>query len=73
MRVVVVLTITGDKETIIEGDADFNRGHALDALEERDIGFWLDNYRFVEPQGRRHRKGRVFCPWSSVLFVEEVG
>jgi hypothetical protein len=67
MKVVVTLTVTGDKETMLEGYARFG---GSDVLEQRGIGFWLHNYRFVGPGGKRYRKGRVFCPWTSVLMAE---
>ena len=72
MKVIVTLTITGDKETVIEGDAGVFDTYwtPKGELEDRQVGFWLDNYRFVEPEGKRYRKGRVFCPWTSVLYVQ---
>ena len=72
MKVSVHLTIDGQKETILEGEApsfDSLSDHK-DDLEEKGLGFWLEHYRFVESEGRRYRQGRVFCPWTSVLYVQ---
>jgi hypothetical protein len=69
MRVAVTLTIDGTKETVIEGEARFS---SEDKLEAENIGFWLDKYCFVEPSGKRYRQGRVFCPWTSVLYMEDI-
>ena len=73
MRVIVTLTIDGTKETVIEGDAGVFDTYwtPKGELEDRQVGFWLENYRFIEAEGKRYRKGKVFCPWTSVLYVEE--
>jgi len=36
----------------------------------RDIGFWLEDWRYAGNTGAAH-KGKVFCPWTSVLFIIE--
>jgi len=69
MNVIVTLTITGDKETVLEGYASFADA---DVLEQKGIGMWLDRWRYAEGKGREH-KSRVFCPWTSVLMVETKG
>lgn len=70
MKVSVHLTIGGQKETILEGEARSFDGDRNDVLEDKGLGFWLERHRFVEPEGKRYRKGRVFCPWTSVLYVQ---
>jgi len=70
MKVSVHLTIDGQKETILEGEARSFDGDRNDVLEDKGLGFWLEHYRFVEHEGKRYRKGRVFCPWTSVLYVQ---
>lgn len=75
MRVIVTLTIDGMKETRIEGESKvFDGGDPMqwDILEFRQIGLWLDSWRYAEVGANNH-KSRVFVPWSSVLYVEEVG
>ena len=74
MRVAVHLTIDGVRETTLEGDGwIFEAGHPMipDTLEEGDIGFWLENWRYAGIGSPNH-KSRVFCPWGSCLFVETV-
>ena len=70
MRIIATITIDATKETMLEGDSPFMSGGSGDQLEQKGLGFWLDNYRFVESEGKRYRKGRVFCPWTSVLYVQ---
>jgi len=36
----------------------------------RDIGFWLEDWRYAGNTGAAH-KGKAFCPWTSVLFIIE--
>lgn len=74
MRVIVTLVDTG-KETRIEGDSpifsngiDYKKG--FDS-RLRDIGFWLDNWRYAGHSGP-NQKSRVFIPWMSCLIVEEL-
>lgn len=71
MRVVVTLTIDGTKETKIEGDAGVFDTYwtPKGELEDRQVGFWLDNWRYADLGSPKH-KSRVFCPWTSVLMVE---
>lgn len=75
MRVMVTLTITGEKETRLEGDApifgdgiDYKRG--FDG-RLRDIGFWLENWRYAG-HGSPNQKGKVFIPWGSALYIVEM-
>jgi hypothetical protein len=72
MKVSVHLTIDGQKETILEGEARSFDGlsERNDVLENKGLGFWLERYRFAEAEGKRYQKGRVFCPWTSVLYVQ---
>ena len=71
MRVVAVLTIDGKNETVIEGTSPFMEGEPGDKLEEAGLGVWLSNWR---SDGRgRPRRGKVFLPWTSVLYCEERG
>jgi len=72
MRVIVTLTI-GEKETVLEGEAPiFGRdyGKRVDS-RLRDIGMWLENWRYAGRGGPAH-KSRVFIPWASALMIEEV-
>jgi hypothetical protein len=76
MRVVVHLTLDGAKETTLEGDAgvfDSKPGElvARDLLQIRNIGFWLTKWRYVG-HGGPNQKSRVFIPWTSVLFTEDI-
>lgn len=76
MRVIVHLTLDGTKEIELEGDAsifDTKPGELIvrDLLELRDIGFWLTEWRYPGHSGP-NQKGRVFIPWGSALFIEEV-
>ena len=74
MRVIATLTV-GEKETRIEGDApifsnpDYKKG--VDA-RLRDIGFWLENWRYAGNGGPNYKTGRVFIPWASALYIEEL-
>jgi len=67
MRVIVTLTI-GEKETVLEGEApifgrDYRKG--VDS-RLRDIGMWLENWRYAGRGGPAH-KSRVFIPWASAV------
>jgi hypothetical protein len=73
MRIIVTLTISGEKETRIEGDCpifdgqvDYQKGYDK-RLE--NIGFWLSDWRYAGHGGPNH-KSRVFVPWGSCLMVE---
>lgn len=75
MRVMVHLTVDEVKETILEGDAAVFRNHVdyskgFDS-RLRDIGFWLENWRYEGHRGPNN-KSRVFVPWSSALYIEEL-
>lgn len=73
MRVMVHLMITGEKETILEGEApifgnrDYKKGFDN---RLRDIGFWLSDWRYADHSGPKST-GRVFIPWGSALMVIE--
>ncbi len=69
MRVIATVTIDGEKETRLEGESPFMSGEPGDQLEQKGLGVWLTDYRINGQRGRAHR-GRVFCPWTSVLYVE---
>jgi len=71
MKVVVHLTLDGMKESILEGDSTFLSGAPGDELEQKGLGFWLSEWRCAELHSHS-RKGRVFIPWPSALYVEEV-
>lgn len=74
MRVRVVLTIDGTKETIIDGDGDvFGHVDYKKGVDTRlrDIGFWLENWRYAGVGGPNN-KSRVFIPWSSALYIQEL-
>lgn len=76
MRVSVTLTIDGVKETVLEGVSSlFSDG--VDYMKGfdsrlRDIGFWLENWNYAGQGGAKH-KGRVFVPWTSALYILELG
>ena len=73
MKVMVTLTI-GNKETRIVGDTDvFDKLLSYEGSHKRlaAIGFWLRDWKYAGYGGPNH-KSRVFCPWTSVLMVEEV-
>jgi hypothetical protein len=73
VRVIATLTIDGIKEIRIEGDSTFLGGAPGDVLEEKGLGFWLSKYRIGSQRGRVPRsRSRVFLPWTSVLYTEEV-
>jgi len=72
MRVIATITIDGNKGTRIEGESPFMGGVPGDTLEQKGLGIWLDHWRYAGEKGSHH-KGRVFCPWTSVLFVEQNG
>ncbi len=68
MKVTATVTV-GTIETKIRGECPFLDGKPGDGLEEKGLGFWLDNYNF-DGGGRQH-KGRAFIPWTSCLYLEE--
>jgi len=75
VRVIATLTIDGIKETRLEGDSaifdspvDYQKGYNKRLAA---IGFWLENWRYAGHGGRNHNN-RVFVPWSSALYVQEV-
>lgn len=73
MRVMVVLTIDGEKETKLVGEAaifgnDYRKG--FDG-RLRDIGMWLENWRYAGHAGPSHTS-KIFIPWSSALYIEEL-
>ena len=74
MRVRVTLTITGEKETILDGDApifgnrDYKKGFDR---QLRDIGFWLENWRYAD-HGSPNTKSKIFIPWGSALMIQEL-
>lgn len=75
MKVRVTLTIDGVKEMVLEGDSslfapeDYREGQDISL---RDIGFWLENWNYAGQSGAKH-KGKVFVPWSSALYILELG
>jgi len=75
MRVMVTLTITGEKETRLTGDAAVFGNHAdyREGFDSRlrDIGFWLENWRYNGCAGPSNHS-RVFIPWTSALMIEEL-
>lgn len=75
MRVTVHLTIDGINETRIEGDCpifddlvDYQKGYDKRLA---NIGFWLTSWKHSGHSGPNY-KSRVFIPWTSALYVEEV-
>jgi len=71
MRVTVTLTIS-ERETVLEGDAGVfdTCWTPKDELEDRHVGFWLSNWRYVSEYDKgSYHKSLVFCPWT-VLMVE---
>jgi len=76
MRVIVHINIASDKETILEGEAaifgkhDYRQG--VDR-QLRDLGFWLEDWCYLQSatKGAPH-KGKVFIPWGSALYIQEV-
>jgi len=74
MRVRVTLTITGEKETILDGDCPlFGNGDYRKGVDTRlrDIGFWLENWRYAN-HGSPNSTSRVFIPWASALMIQEL-
>jgi len=74
MRIRVTLTITGEKETILDGACSlFGNGDYQKGVDTRlrDIGFWLENWRYGGQSGP-NSKSRVFIPWGSALMVQEL-
>lgn len=74
MRVLVHLTIDGERETRLEGDAPvFGQSNYTKGFDSRlrDIGMWLSNWRYAGHSGPNN-KSRVFIPWVSALFIEEL-
>ncbi|MBA7711339.1 hypothetical protein ES703_120298 [subsurface metagenome] len=69
MRVVVIVTIDGKKETRIEGECLFMSGQAGDKLEQQGLGVWLHDWQ-ENPGKGAHHKSRVFVPWTSCLYIE---
>ena len=69
MRVMATLTIDGEKETRLEGDAQIFDRHQKPWLG--DIGMWLENWRYAGHSGPNN-KSRVFFPWGSALYIEEL-
>jgi len=65
----VIVTLDDGQETRIEGDASIF-GKGFDS-RLRDIGFWVDNWRYAGQSGPNH-KNRVFIPWTSALMVEDL-
>jgi len=69
MKVIVHLT---EGEKMLTGEApifgvDYQKG--IDT-RLKDIGFWLENWRYTGNSGAAH-KGRVFVPWGSALYIVE--
>ncbi|MBA7703100.1 hypothetical protein ES703_111882 [subsurface metagenome] len=75
MKVIVTLTIDGTKETRLEGDCPFfgdGIGYKKGVDRQlRDIGFWLFDWRYAGHSGPP-QKSRVFVPWTSALYIEEL-
>jgi len=75
MKVRVTLTITGEKETVLDGDCPFfGTGDYKNGVDTRlnDIGFWLSNWRYTGQKGGNCNTSRVFVPWGSALMIEEL-
>ena len=70
MKVIATLAITGEKETRLEGVAQIFDSHIPGWLSE--IGFWLENWRYAGNSGPNNKTGRVFIPWSSALYIQEL-
>jgi len=68
MKVTAIVTI-GRIETSIRGDSHFLDGKPGDSLEEKGLGFWMDDFSLHD--AGRHHEGRVFIPWSSCLYMME--
>ena len=69
MKVIATLTITGEKETRLVGDAQIFDSHSPVWLS--DIGFWLTDWRYDGHSGPSH-KSKVFIPWGSTSFIQEL-
>ena len=70
MKVIVVLTIDGTKETVLEGEADVFDSNFSPSDSLSSIGFWLSNWKCCQLGARPHKKSRVFVPWTSCLYAE---
>ena len=74
MKVQVVVTIDGAKETSLVGDAavfepvDYTKG---DDKGLRDIGFYLTDWKCARQKGTPH-EGWCFIPWGSALYISEL-
>jgi len=72
VRVVVHLTFDGGREIKIRGDSPFFDDAVGDQLEEKGLGFWIRDWRTGEGGPGTYNRSHVFCPWNSVLYVEEL-
>jgi hypothetical protein len=71
VRVVAIITIDGNRETMIEGDSPFMAGEPGDELERKGLGIWLNDWSDNPAKGKRsHHRSKVFVPWSSCLYIE---
>jgi len=72
MQVSVTVAI-GEREVVLEGDCALlgARPYMKGSSFLRDIGFWLENWRYAGHSGPPN-KGRVFIPWTSALYVIEL-
>lgn len=75
MRVIVTLAIDRTKEIRLVGDSpifgdrtDYRKG--VDS-RLRDFGFWVTDWRYEGHSGPA-QKSRVFIPWTSALYIEEL-
>jgi len=73
VRVIVHLTLDGTREIKIRGDSPFLGGNPGDQLEQKGLGFWLKDWHTGEGGPGTHKRSQVFIPWSSALYVEELG
>ncbi len=70
----VTLTITGDKETVLVGEApifgspDYKKGFGSGL---KNLGFWLTDWHY-NSHGGPSNKSKVFIPWGSCLMVQEL-
>lgn len=69
MKVAVYLS---EDKMILMGEAPIFGVDYLKGADTRlrDIGFWLENWRYEGHSGAAH-KGRVFIPWCSTLYIME--
>ena len=67
MRVMVTLTITGEKETKLVGNAQIFDSHVEPWLG--GIGFWLKNWHY-DGNGGPNNKSNVFIPWTNCMVEE---